>query len=156
MASLPPPLQWRHNERDGGSNHRVSIVCSIVCSGADLRKHQRSASLAFGRGIHWSPVDSPHKGPVTRKMFPIFDVIISKWGCCNTGYSSKTHIELKSHEISLFIVRRAGLMISQQDPEMWWFVPFICAWLYVSFLLFCLIFVYSSQYSFLFWIMYLL
>ena len=24
-------LQWRHNERDGVSNHRVAIVCSNVC-----------------------------------------------------------------------------------------------------------------------------
>ena len=28
------------------------------------------------RGIHRSPVDSPHKGPVTRKMFPFDDVIM--------------------------------------------------------------------------------
>ena len=55
-----------------------------------------------------------------------------------------------------FIVRRAGLMRSQQDSEMWWSVPFTCAWLYTSFLLFCLICVYSSQLSILFWIMYLL
>ena len=54
----------------------VSIVCSAVCSTADQRKHQRSASLAFVRGIHRWPVDSPHKGPVTRKMFPFDDVII--------------------------------------------------------------------------------
>ena len=52
----------------------VSIVCSTVCSGADQRKHQSSASLAFVRGIHRWPVDSPHKGPVTRKMFPFDDV----------------------------------------------------------------------------------
>ena len=30
----------------------VSIVCSVVCWGADQRKHQSSASLAFVRGIH--------------------------------------------------------------------------------------------------------
>ena len=42
---------------------------STVCSGADQRKHQSSASLAFVRGIHRSPVNSPHKGPVTRKCF---------------------------------------------------------------------------------------
>ena len=48
----------------------VSIVCSAVCSGADGRKHQSFASLAFVRLIHRWPVDSPHKGPVTRKMFP--------------------------------------------------------------------------------------
>ena len=49
---------------------------SIVCSGTDRRKHQSSASLAFVRGIHRPPVNSPHKGPVSRKMFPFDDVII--------------------------------------------------------------------------------
>ena len=44
--------------------------------GADQRKHQSSASLAFVRGIHRCPVNSPHKGPVTRKMFPFDDVIM--------------------------------------------------------------------------------
>ena len=45
-------------------------------SDADQRKHQSSASLAFARGIHRWPVNSPHKGPVTRKMFPFDDVIM--------------------------------------------------------------------------------
>ena len=53
----------------------VSIVHSTVCSGADQRKHQSSASLAFVRGIHRWPVNSPHKGPVTRKIFPLDDAI---------------------------------------------------------------------------------
>ena len=48
----------------------VSIVCLTVGSGADQRKHQNSASLAFMRGIHRWPVDSPHERPVTWKMFP--------------------------------------------------------------------------------------
>ena len=52
------------------------IVYSIVYSGADQRKHQSSASLAFVRGIHRWPMNSPHKGPVTRKMFPFDDVIM--------------------------------------------------------------------------------
>ena len=54
----------------------VLMVSSIVCSGSDQRKHQGSASLAFARGIHRSPVNSPHKGPITRKMFPFDGVII--------------------------------------------------------------------------------
>ena len=54
----------------------VLIIYSIVCSGTDQRNHQSSASLAFVWGIHRSPVNSPHKGPVTRKMFPFDDVII--------------------------------------------------------------------------------
>ena len=52
----------------------VAIVCSAVYSGVDQRKHQSSMSLAFVRGIHWIPVDSPPKGPVTGKMFPVDDV----------------------------------------------------------------------------------
>ena len=47
----------------------ASIVYSTVCSGAGQRKYQSSASLAFVGGIHRSPVNSPHKGPVTRKCF---------------------------------------------------------------------------------------
>ena len=54
----------------------LTIVYSIVPSGADQRKHQSSASQAFVRGIHWLPVNSPHKWPVTRKMFPFDDVIM--------------------------------------------------------------------------------
>ena len=53
-----------------------TIVYSTVYSGADKRKHQSSASLAFVWGIHRSPVNSPHKGPVTRKMLPFDDVIM--------------------------------------------------------------------------------
>ena len=55
----------------------LTIVYSTVYSGADQRKHQSSTSLAFVQGIHLWPVNSPHKGPVTRKMFPFDDVIMS-------------------------------------------------------------------------------
>ena len=37
----------------------LTIVYSTVYSGADQRKHQRSASLAFVWGIHRGPVNSP-------------------------------------------------------------------------------------------------
>ena len=50
----------------------LKIVYSTIYSGADQRKHQSSASLAFDR---W-PVNSPRKGPVTRKMFPFDDVVM--------------------------------------------------------------------------------
>ena len=56
----------------------LTIVYAIVYSGADQRKHQSSASLAFVREIHRLPMNFPHKWPVTRKMFPFGDVII-KW-----------------------------------------------------------------------------
>ena len=54
----------------------LTIVYSAVYSDGDQRKHQSSASLAFVRGIHRRPVNSPCKGPVTRKMFPFDDVIM--------------------------------------------------------------------------------
>ena len=54
----------------------ITIVYSTVYSGADQRKYQSSASPAFARVIHRWPVNSPHKGPVTRKMFPFDDVIM--------------------------------------------------------------------------------
>ena len=63
-------------------------VYSTVHSCADQRKHQSSVSLAFVRGIHRRPVISPHKWPVTRKMFPFVDVImkyyshLDRYECC--------------------------------------------------------------------------
>ena len=54
----------------------LMIVYSSVYSGADQRKHQSSASLAFVREIHRGPVISPHKGPVTWKIFPFDDVFM--------------------------------------------------------------------------------
>ena len=60
----------------------LTNVYSTVYSGADQRKHQSSAALAFVRGIHRGPVNSPHKWPVTRKMFPLMtswlDLFISQ------------------------------------------------------------------------------
>ena len=56
----------------------LMIVYSTVYSGTDQRKHQSSTSLTFVRGIHRWLVNSPHKGPVSRKMFP-FDKVIMVW-----------------------------------------------------------------------------
>ena len=55
----------------------VSIVYPTICSGIDQRKHQSSASLAFVRGIHQWLVNCPQEGPVTWKMFPFDDIIMS-------------------------------------------------------------------------------
>ena len=64
------------------SNHQWNVrekyaqCMSNVYPGADQRKYQSSASLAFVRGIHRSSVNSPRKWPVTRKMFPFDNVIM--------------------------------------------------------------------------------
>ena len=54
----------------------LTIVYSTVYSDANQRKHNSSASLAFVRAIHRGPVNSPHKWPVTRKMFQFDNVIM--------------------------------------------------------------------------------
>ena len=66
----------------------LTVVYSIVYSDADQRKHQNSASLAFVWGIHRGPVNSPHKWPVTRKIFPFYDVIMDRINkLCSRGPS---------------------------------------------------------------------
>ena len=54
----------------------LTIVYSTVYSDADQRKQQSSGSLAFVRVIHQWSVNSPHKWPVTRKLFPFDDVFM--------------------------------------------------------------------------------
>ena len=54
----------------------LTMVYSIVDSGADQRKYQSSVSLAFVREIYRWPVNSPHKWPVTREIFPFDDTIM--------------------------------------------------------------------------------
>ena len=56
----------------------LTIVDTTVYSGTDQRKLQSAASLAFVREIHKWLVNSPRKGPVTRKMFAFDDVIMTK------------------------------------------------------------------------------
>ena len=73
----------------------VSSVCSIVYSGADQRKHQSLASLAFVSIIQQWPVDSPQKGPVTPKMLPFDDVIVitkTQWFRCRYELIVETSI----------------------------------------------------------------
>ena len=54
----------------------LKIVYTTVYSDTDQRKYQSSVSLAFVWGNHRGPVNSPHKWPVTWKMFPFYDVIM--------------------------------------------------------------------------------
>ena len=73
-------LQWRHNERGGFLNHQHhDCLLNRLFKAQIKKKYQSSALLAFvggGGGNHWWPVNSPHKGLVTRKMSPFDDVIM--------------------------------------------------------------------------------
>ena len=70
----------------------LAIVYSAVYSGADQRKHPSFPSLAFVRGIHWWPVNSPHKWLITRKMFPFDDVITHRCICNNRLWNTSSRV----------------------------------------------------------------
>ena len=80
LSSLPPTISVHYSDviMDAMASQITSlmIVYSTVYSGADRRKRQSSASLAFVQGIHRWPVNSQHKEPVMRKMFPFDDIIM--------------------------------------------------------------------------------
>ena len=101
----------------------LTVVYSIVYSGADQRKHQSSASLAFERGIHRSPVNSPHKWPVTRKMFPFDNVIMHI-----ISYIER-HILLTSSWLrnrNAKIWRLVHHMSRPNDPSKLWLIDACC------------------------------
>ena len=99
-------LLWRHNGRDDVSNHQPTIVYSTVHVGPDQRKHQNSESLAFVRGIHRWPVNSPHKWSVTRNFVSILwrrhamnymYGFIDRWGSLWYHYISITKQTMPKH-----------------------------------------------------------
>ena len=69
-----------------------TTVYSTVYSGGDQRKYQSSTPLAFVWGIHRWPVNSPHKRPVTRKMFPFDDVTMQR--ACHTGCNGMVRLKI--------------------------------------------------------------
>ena len=71
-----PSLQWRHNEREGVTNHR-RIDCLLNC--LFRRRSKKTPKIRVTRlceGIRRWLVDSPRKGPVMRIIFPFDDIII--------------------------------------------------------------------------------
>ena len=90
------PFHWRYNEQDGVSNHRrldwllnlagangVSVGSSTRAVLNRLfrgwsRKTLKLCVTGLCEGIHRWLLDSPHKGPVTRKIFPFEYIIMQK------------------------------------------------------------------------------
>ena len=84
QATSHYPNQWWLTSLTHVCHYTDVIMGTIAClkspasplftqpfySDADQRKYQSSALLAFVGGIHRRPVNSPHKWPVTRNIFP--------------------------------------------------------------------------------------
>ena len=74
---LPFPLQWRHNDHDNVSNHQPH---GYLLNRLFRRRSKKTSKLCVAGlcvGNSPGPVNSPHNGPVTRKMFPFDDVIMT-------------------------------------------------------------------------------
>ena len=104
-----PSLQWRHIGRDGVPNQKPHDCLHNRLSRRRSKKHQSSSSLAFMRGIHRWPLNSPHKWPVTRTNFHL---MTSSWSFCiapngylNLRYVSKGLDVLCGHIEYLFPFR---------------------------------------------------
>ena len=82
----PVSLHWRQNDHDGVSNHQPHgclLNCLFRCRSKKTSK-LRVTGLCVGNSP--GPVNSQHKGPVTRKMFPFDDVImLLTWINLNTN-----------------------------------------------------------------------
>ena len=125
-------LRFRYNDFIMGAIafqiNSLTIIHSAVHSDADQRKHQSSASLAFVWGNHRAPVNSLHKWPVKREMFPFDDVIMLD------GVSKK---EMNSHirnSQNVACVSNTHLSVYSISQEIWTRLLLCCAllWLYID------------------------
>ena len=71
------PLHWRHHYHDGVSNHQPHncLLNRLFRRRSKKTSKLRVTGLCVGKSP--GPVNSPHQGPVTRKMFPFDDVIMT-------------------------------------------------------------------------------
>ena len=62
--------------------YHVNVTQTVPDISPLMPMHQDPLLVGLCVGIHRGPVNSPHKGPVTRKMFP-FDDVIMKFTFCD-------------------------------------------------------------------------
>ena len=97
-----------------------TTVYSTVYSDADQRKYQSSAPLAFVRAIHWEPVNSPHKWPVTRKILPFDDVIMSFHFVNITHFNPKSPFSTVQKIYQIWICVEIYFSLECQHFAAWW------------------------------------
>ena len=103
MVNLPitlranSSLHWRHNDHDGVSNHQPHDCLLNRLFGRRLKKTSKLRVTGLCAGKSPGPVNSPHKGPVTRKMFPFDDVIM-------IGTDSASEVTRKNRGIYITII----------------------------------------------------
>ena len=117
-------LHWRHNDHDGVSNHQPrSCLLNRL-----FRRRSKKTSKLYVTGLYAGtspgPVNSPHKGPVTRKTFPFDDVIMIPSYSIHKGINNYSEIvslitisewlsmDLEAIQLDIFIIRQADYTIT--------------------------------------------
>ena len=114
---LPMGSWWSHYD-DAIMSAMASQIISLVSVQSAVysrrkSKKTRSASLAFVRGIHRWPANSPHKGPVTRKLFPFDDVIMAR------GISKRCHSWWRQGKETLYTLFTPFVQAQIKAPRHW-------------------------------------
>ena len=76
MSQHDVSLHWRHTDHDGVSNHQHHGRLLNRLFGRRSKKTSKLRVTGLCVGNSPVPVNSPHKWPVTRKLFPFDDVIM--------------------------------------------------------------------------------
>ena len=133
MSQVMAWLEWRHNERHAVSNRwRLECLLNRLFRRTSKKGSKLCATGLCG-GIHRWPVDSPHKGPVTRKMFPFDDVIMLRCMCQPSKAGSprarkKLGSLLVNHKNSNFSINKVPSRSDSQNTKITIQMRHHCVW----------------------------
>ena len=117
-------LQWRHNGRDGDSKRQPRDCLLKRLFRCRSKKTSKLRVTGLCEGNSPGPVNSPHKGPVTRKMFPFDDVIMinKTHAFCLHGYFVFVHSHSHFQTIWLNETKMPQPPFRPQHSKYVWFV----------------------------------
>ena len=106
-CALQNALQWRHNGLDSVSNHQPR---DCLLNRLFRRRSKKTSKLR---------VTSPHKWPVTRKMFPFDDVIMYQSSCLATindhgAYWGTSHWSVEDSAKFKILQFRPGTLVPKE------------------------------------------
>ena len=110
-------LRWRHNDHDGVSNHQPHgcLLNRLFRRRSKQTSKRRVTGLCVGNSP--GPVNSPHKGPVTRKMFAFDDVIMgSQRRICHVGFNHYPAIS-QTHSSR---TKQTYIFVNRTDKQQFW------------------------------------
>ena len=110
-------LRWRHNGCDSVSNHQPYDCLLSRLFRPRWKKTSKLRVTGLCVGNSPGPMNSPHKGPVTRKMFPFDDVIMSASALCERTISWYKTTTWPNIQQPIYYKRHVSTAITIQTPS---------------------------------------